>query len=168
MLVKEAEHIFRTWFNNYSVPADEVPYLDLTISTPADRYMTKETAFNFLQNALSTSAITQKSLSALQTDDKRIERLFSENDLDRDEMLTLVDFLRFYRLSSMQKPDVVWGNLQAFGFGNDLTKEVRGEITYSNDPNLTVDQNTLPRSLIAENLDYLEKLFSLQTDDSRS
>jgi hypothetical protein len=58
MLVKEAEHIFRTWFNNYSVPADEVPYLDLTISTPADRYMTKETAFNFLQNALSTSAST--------------------------------------------------------------------------------------------------------------
>ncbi len=83
-------------------------------------------------------------------------------------MLTLVDFLRFYRLSSMQKPDVVWGNLQAFGFGNDLTKEVRGEITYSNDPNLTVDQNTLPRSLIAENLEYLERLFSLNTDDSRS
>jgi hypothetical protein len=64
----------------------------------------------------------------------------------------------------MQKPDVVWGNLQAFGFGNDLTKEVRGEITYSNDPNLTVDQNTLPRSLIAENLEYL--ISSLKTNSS--
>jgi hypothetical protein len=32
-------------------------------------------------------------------------------------------------------------NLQAHGYGNDLTKEVRGEITYSNDPLVTVDKN---------------------------
>jgi hypothetical protein len=54
-------------------------------------------------------------------------------------MLTLDDFLRFYRISSSQKNEVVWGNLQAFGYNNDLSSEVRGEITYSNDSNLTVD-----------------------------
>ena len=46
--------------------------------------------------------------------------------------------------------------------------ELRGEITYTNDPNLTVDQNSLPRSQIAENLEYLEKLFAIETDDVRT
>jgi hypothetical protein len=47
-LVKEAELIFTSWFNMFSIPAEEIPDLDLTISTKTDRYMTKETAFNFL------------------------------------------------------------------------------------------------------------------------
>lgn len=51
-LVKEAEVIFTSWFNMFSVPASDIPNLDLTISTKADRYMTRETALNFLQNAL--------------------------------------------------------------------------------------------------------------------
>jgi Ca2+-binding EF-hand superfamily protein len=70
--------------------------------------------------------------------DKRIEKLFSENDTDHDDMLTLDDFLRFYRISSMSKSEVVWGNLQAFGYNHDLTRDMRGEVTYSDDTNLTV------------------------------
>jgi len=50
----------------------------------------------------------------------------------------------------MGKPDVVWGNLQTFGYGNDLKPESRIEVSYNDDPNLTVDENSLPRSYIAE------------------
>jgi len=55
-LVKEAEVIFTSWFNMFSIPASEFTDLDFTVTTKADRYMTKETAFNFLQNALVTQS----------------------------------------------------------------------------------------------------------------
>ena len=122
--------------------------------------MTKQTAYEFLQNALSVAQRTRV-LEMLQKDDKRIEKLFLENDTDKDDLLTLDDFLGFYRRSCHQKIEVVWGNLQAFGYNNDLTPEVRGEITYLNDPNLTVDEKNLPRCNISENIQYLEKLFSI-------
>ena len=83
-------------------------------------------------------------------------------------MLTLDDFLRFYRISSMSKSEVVWGNLQAFGYNHDLTRDMRGEVTYSDDTNLTVNQDSIPRGMIAENTTYLDKLFSLETNDTRS
>jgi hypothetical protein len=47
-LVKEAENIFVSWFNKYSIPASEVENLDLEKSNKADRYMTKQTALDFL------------------------------------------------------------------------------------------------------------------------
>lgn len=51
-LVKEAEWIFKSWFNKYSIPASEVPDLDLEKSTASARYMTKHTALEFLSNAM--------------------------------------------------------------------------------------------------------------------
>jgi len=53
--------------------------------------------------------------------------------------MTLDDFLRFYRIKSVNKSEAVWNNLEVFGYNNELTKDSRGEITYGNDPNLTVD-----------------------------
>jgi hypothetical protein len=66
-------------------------------------------------------------------------------------MLTLEDFIRFYRVKSNESPDTVWLNLAAHGFGNNLMKEVRGETTFENDPTVVRDQSKLPRSLIADN-----------------
>jgi len=57
-LVKEAEVIFTNLFNIFSVPANEIPNLDLTISTKSERYMTKQTALNFLQNAVAHNQST--------------------------------------------------------------------------------------------------------------
>jgi hypothetical protein len=51
-LVREAEYIFETWFNKYSIPASEIDDFDEEKSTKADRYMTKQTACHFLQNAM--------------------------------------------------------------------------------------------------------------------
>lgn len=72
-------------------------------------------------------------------DDKRIMQLFKDHDLDKDDLLTQDDFLRFYRLQSQNSPDIVWNNLQAFGYTSSLTREARGETTYTNDPQLTTD-----------------------------
>ena len=99
--------------------------------------MTKEKALEFLQNAMSDS---QKHNSVISNnkkpsiDDPRIKTLFDVHDLDKDDMLTLDDFIRFYRVKSNESPDTVWLNLAAHGYGNNLMKEVRGEVTYSNDP----------------------------------
>ena len=72
-------------------------------------------------------------------DDKRIMQLFKDHDLDKDDLLTQDDFLRFYRLQSQNSPDIVWNNLQAFGYTSSLTRVARGETTYTNDPQLTTD-----------------------------
>jgi len=55
--------------------------------------------------------------------------------------------------------------LQAHNYGNQLQKEIRGEYTYSNDLQVTDSQAKLPRSLIADNSELLEMLFSLHSDD---
>lgn len=47
-LVKEAEQIFESWFNTYSVPVAEIEDFDISKSGTFDRYMTKQTALLFL------------------------------------------------------------------------------------------------------------------------
>lgn len=173
LLVREAEHIFELWFNKYSIPASEIEDLDLEKSNSADRYMTKHTALDFLQNAMADSRQNSMgngmvNIKRLNPDDSRIMTLFQAHDLDKDDMLTLTDFLRFYRTKSNESPDTVWLNLQAHGYGNNLMKEVRGETTYENDPLVTKDQDKLPRSLIADNTEQLEMLFNLQSEDQNS
>lgn len=75
-LVREAEHIFETWFNKYSIPVGEIDEADLEKSVPADRYMTKQTALDFLLNAMSDSrsnnSMQQAMPKRLSPDDQRI------------------------------------------------------------------------------------------------
>ena len=72
-------------------------------------------------------------------DDPRIKTLFDLHDLDKDDMLTLDDFIRFYRVKSNESPDTVWLNLAAHGYGGNLMRQVRGEVTYENDPHVVRD-----------------------------
>jgi hypothetical protein len=136
MLVREAEYIFESWFNKYSIPVEELD-IDFTVSTKADRYMTKQMALEWLQNAMSDSNKTI--IKKLSLDDTRIINLFANYDLDKDGMLTLQDFLRFYRIKSNESPDTVWLNLTAHSYGHNLQKEVRGELTYANEATVTKD-----------------------------
>jgi hypothetical protein len=53
-LVREAQYIFEGWFNKYSIPAEELS--DPEKQNTAKRYMTKEKAVEFLQNAMSDSS----------------------------------------------------------------------------------------------------------------
>lgn len=99
--------------------------------------MTKQMALEWLQNAMSDSNKTV--LKKLSLDDTRIINLFANYDLDKDDMLTLQDFLRFYRIKSYESPDTVWLNLTAHSYGRNLQKEVRGELTYANEETVTKD-----------------------------
>jgi hypothetical protein len=56
-------------------------------------------------------------------------------------MLTVQDFITFYRVKSNDTPETVWLNLAAHGYGNNLMKDVRGEVTYDNDPLVVRDQS---------------------------
>jgi hypothetical protein len=83
-------------------------------------------------------------------------------------MLTVEDFIRFYRVKSNDTPETVWLNLAAHGYGNNLMRDVRGEVTYENDPIVVREQSQLPRSVIAENTAQLEMLFNLESDDQQA
>lgn len=52
--------------------------------------------------------------------DQRIVRLFNEYDKDIDGKLTKEEFLDFYKDRALQKPELVWANLNSYGYGNDL------------------------------------------------
>jgi hypothetical protein len=56
-------------------------------------------------------------------------------------LITLSDFLRFYKIQSNQEPDKVWLNLHAIGYGNNLLREVRKDVSYESDPEVTRDQS---------------------------
>ena len=92
-LVREAEAIFVSWFDKYSIPASEIEDLDLEKSIPAaDRYMTKQTALDFLQNSMNdarnSNGMGKVSTRNLTLEDSRIADLFRDHDLDKDGMLT--------------------------------------------------------------------------------
>jgi hypothetical protein len=83
-------------------------------------------------------------------------------------MLTVEDFIRFYRVKSNDTPETVWLNLAAHGYGNNLMRDVRGEVNYDNDPIVVREQSQLPRSVIAESTAQLEMLFNLESDDQQA
>lgn len=52
--------------------------------------------------------------------DERVRVFYTTYDSDFDGRITLEDFLEFYRLKAVEKPDVVWTNLVHARYGNDL------------------------------------------------
>jgi len=87
-------------------------------------------------------------------DDKRVKDVFATYDNDHDGFLTLDNFLEFYFLACKQRPSVVWSNLSAHHYRNDLKKvtEVEEE---------KIDVSTLSRYIISQNKDYFYAIFSL-------
>lgn len=49
-----------------------------------------------------------------------MDRLFKDYDRDEDGKITKQDYVDFYTDKAIQKPDVVWSNLNCNGIGNDL------------------------------------------------
>ena len=56
--------------------------------------------------------------------DPRVSEFFQEYDFDRDENITLDDFLRFYQKNAnlANRNDVVWSNLSNMRYRKDLKK----------------------------------------------
>lgn len=54
------------------------------------------------------------------TFDHRVIRFLQQYDKNRDNLISLEDFLKFYHECCIEKPDVVWKNLACLRFRRDL------------------------------------------------
>ena len=113
--------------------------------------MTPETCVEFIRHSTKdqTVAVT----------DPRVVRLFNEYDKDIDGKLTKEEFLEFYRDRSLQKPDLVWNNLEQHGYGNDL--KVKQNQYVQEDPNEIKDASVLPRYRLSSDQQIFNDLFKL-------
>ncbi len=88
--------------------------------------------------------------------DKRILSVFEQYDLDKDGKLNDIEFLEFYRDSSVKRPKVVWNNILSHGYRRDLKR-----VDENGDSNVQVDISLLPRFSISRNAHQFNKLFQL-------
>jgi hypothetical protein len=77
--------------------------------------------------------------------------LFDEFDTDRDNRLSRADFLEFYRDRSATKPELVWSNLSAHHYGNDLRPLNYNQYS-DNDPFELVDKTLLTRYKLSNDM----------------
>ncbi|EGR29288.1 ubiquitin carboxyl-terminal hydrolase family protein, putative [Ichthyophthirius multifiliis] len=121
--------IFIDWFNQFSV----------------DGKMDKENCAKFIHSCANDNC---------KADDPRVIQTFNEWDDDKDNLLTLENFLSFYKKACFDKISVVWKNLHSHGYRNDLKKlsEIGEEVE---------DINILPRKILMQNYSFYNLLFSL-------
>ncbi|CDW78148.1 ubiquitin carboxyl-terminal hydrolase family protein [Stylonychia lemnae] len=135
-LVPLAREIFASWFKKFST---------------ADGFMTPDTCVEFIRNSTNDPSVLMT--------DPRVVRLFNEYDKDIDGKLTEEEFLEFYKDRSIQKPDLVWSNLQTHGIGNDLKPQSSQNQT--EDPNEIRDPQALPRFKLSKDQDIFNEIFNL-------
>lgn len=87
-------------------------------------------------------------------DDRRVKEVFEKWDHDKDGFLVLDNFLDFYQLACNERPSVVWYNLQAHHYRNDLKRhaDVEDEV---------VDVKALPTYLFSQQQKNYQLLFEL-------
>ena len=89
------------------------------------------------------------------------QKIFSKYDLDKDEYVTTEDLIRFYydSVEVDKKLSVVWDNLKALGYRNDLKLLSEPIDNYNNDG----DYSIMPRYVISNVQQFFEPLFNLQS-----
>ena len=55
-------------------------------------------------------------------DDSRIKDTYDTYDSDKDGFLSLEDFIEFYTQAAVERPYVVWKNIHAYHYRNDLKR----------------------------------------------
>ena len=93
--------------------------------------------------------LDQKNITA---EDSKIKELISSWDKDKDGRLSEEEFFDFLKLSSFNKPHIVWNNLHNLGFGPDLLPRSTEE-AYS--------EEDLARHYVLKDTQLLSKLFEL-------
>ena len=76
------------------------------------------------------------------------------NDDDKDGFLTLENFVNFYHIAAKTRPNVVWNNLSAHHYRNDLKKWVDFDEE-------KIDIKLLPRYILCTNQQNFHLIFSL-------
>jgi hypothetical protein len=87
-------------------------------------------------------------------EDSRIKDTYDTYDHDRDGYLTLDNFLEFYTSAAVERPSVVWKNLHAYHYRNDLKRvdEVH---------EVEVDETSLPRFILSNHNSFYDLMFRL-------
>ena len=94
-LTPEARAIFEDWFDTFS----------------KDGLMRKEDTVAFIRSCTDDNC---------SLNDPRVTGLFRDYDNDNDGCVTKEEFVEFYRVSSVKKPDVVRSNIISHNYTNDL------------------------------------------------
>ena len=87
-------------------------------------------------------------------DDRRVKEVFEKWDHDKDGFLLVENFLDFYQLACNERPTVVWYNLQAHHYRNDLKR-------HSDVEDESVDIRSLPTYIFSLNQKNYQILFEL-------
>ena len=106
--------------------------------------MAKEDAANFIRCCLNDKC---------HAEDQRVKDLFEKYDTDKDDILKEEDFIKFYYDSSMRKPAVVWANLKALNYREDLTK-------YTDDSGIEIEEEDLARNIIVKSKSQFNLIFA--------
>jgi len=87
-----------------------------------------------------------------------VEKFFNVFPKKGNDFLELDDFIKLYTDACINKPEVVWRNLEAFNYRNDLKhiSEIVDEL---------VDPEILPRFFLMNNPGFYENLFYLINQD---
>lgn len=91
-------------------------------------------------------------------DDSRIKDTYDSYDSDKDGYLTLDDFYEFYGQAALERPYVVWKNIHAYHYRNDL-RHVDEVLA------LEVDESTLPRYILQHHESFYDLMFGLFDED---
>lgn len=114
--------------------------------------MTPETCVEFIKSSIKDVSVTIY--------DSRITSLFDTYDSNHDGKLTKEEFLHFYKDKSLERPELVWSNLDAHHISNNLKPNSAFQYT-DNDPNEIKDPSVLPRYKLSTNQNMFDLLFSL-------
>lgn len=88
------------------------------------------------------------------TYEDRITHVFDKYDDDKDDQLTIKNFLEFYEDSAKDRPTTVWNNLK--------NCRIRPDLRSVDDPDIeTVQVSELPRYNLGQRVDFYEALFGL-------
>ena len=142
-----AAKVFNDWFDMFSILDPDTP-----AGQEPQRVMTPPSAAAFVRSCTDDNCNEQ---------DARITNLFNTYDLNHDNKLERLEFLTFYMFCCQEKPEIVWQNLLAHGFRNDLKKpsEVTEDDENYSQPRKRVED--MPRYKISNNQEYFDAIFKL-------
>ena len=134
-----AVEIFTDWFYRFAGP---------------DGYLTREGAARFINSCVHDGC---------KADDNRVDRYFANFDRDHDDRLTVDDFLVLYSVAVKDTPEVVWSNLEVYGYHNDLNTDEGHywqwcETLTAPDPK---EKYRMPRYILSQEENHFERLMSL-------
>ena len=130
-IIPDLLKIFNEWFDSYSI----------------NNQMTPQTCAAFVKDVTN-------SYENISFEDERVKSLFKSKDTNNDGFIEREDFVQFYVESTITKPKLVYENLHAMNYRNDL--KTFKEPFYLN----CSDEHKMYRYLLGNNDDFIESLFN--------